>query len=210
LPYREFLRALNLTLYNLVHQRCRKAKGLMAETDESAIIGMLRDPVQRNRGFVKLMDLYKEQVYWHIRRLAVSHEDAEDILQETFIKVYRHAGSFRGDSKIFTWLYRIATNECSRHFMKSRNRLRRSSSVNGEVIGDLSGTDLESSSAILLKFQRAIQKLPKKQKIVFNLRYYDELNYEDIAEIMGSTVNSSKTNYHLASEKIKKYLIDHA
>jgi len=181
----------------------------MAETDDSAIIGMLKDPARRDKGFVLLMELYKERIYWHIRRLVVSHEDAEDILQETFIKIYRFAGTFRGDSKIFTWLYRIATNECSRHFMKSKNLLNKISSINGEIAGDLSGTDMESSNAILIKFQQAIHELPKKQKIVFNLRYYDELSYEDIAKIINSTVNSSKTNYHLASEKIKKYLIDH-
>ena len=93
--------------------------------------------------------------------------------------------------------------------MKSKNLLKKISSISGEIAGDLSGTDMESSNAILIKFQQAIHELPKKQKIVFNLRYYDELSYEDIAKIINSTVNSSKTNYHLASEKIKKYLIDH-
>jgi RNA polymerase sigma-70 factor (ECF subfamily) len=182
---------------------------LKAETDDSAIVGMLKDPAARDKGFVLLMELYKERIYWHIRRLVVSHEDAEDILQETFIKIYRYAGSFRGDSNIFTWLYRIATNECSRHFRKSKNLINSISAIEGEIEGNLSVSDTESSQAILIRFQQAIHELPKKQKIVFNLRYYDELNYEDIAKIVGSTVNASKTNYHLASEKIKKYLIDH-
>jgi RNA polymerase sigma-70 factor (ECF subfamily) len=181
----------------------------MTGIDDAAIIGMLRDPALRDKGFVTLMDLYKEPIYWHIRRLVGSHEDAEDILQETFIKVYRHAGSFRGDSKIFTWLYRISTNECSSHLMKSKNALKRSSPVNGEISGNLSGNDMEGSRVILFKFQQAIQQLPRKQKIVFNLRYYDEISYEEIAKITGSSVNTLKTNYHLASEKIKKYLIDH-
>ena len=181
----------------------------MAETDDSVILGMLKDPARRDKGFVLLMELYKERIYWHIRRLVVSHEDAEDILQETFIKIYRYAGTFRGDSKIFTWLYRIATNECSRHFMKSKNLINRINAIDGEIAGSRSGSDMESSQAILIKFQQAISELPKKQKIVFNLRYYDELSYEVISKIVGSTVNSSKTNYHLASEKIKKYLIDH-
>ncbi len=181
----------------------------MTGTDDAVILRMLKDPAQREKGFIMLMELYKEPIYWHIRRLVVSHEDAEDILQETFIKVYRHADSFRGESKIFTWLYRIATNECSRHFMKNKNILKRRSPLNGEVSGEPVGTDMESSKEILFKFQHAIQELPKKQKIVFNLRYYDELSYEEIAKIMSSSVNSLKTNYHLASEKIKKYLIDH-
>ncbi len=181
----------------------------MTGTDDAAILEMLKYPDQRDKGFVIMMELYKEQLYWHIRRLVVSHEDAEDILQEAFIKVYKHSGSFRGDSKIFTWLYRIATNECSRYFTKRKYTLKRNGPINGEVSGELSGTDLESSKAILFKFQKAIQELPGKQKIVFNLRYYDELSYEEIAKIMGSNVNSLKTNYHLASEKIKKYLIEH-
>ncbi len=182
---------------------------MKTETGDAAILSMLKDPAQRDKGFLLMMNLYKERIYWHIRRLVVSHEDAEDILQETFIKVYRHAATFRGESKIFTWLYRIATNECSRYFAKSSNMLKKSIRSNGEISGELSGTDMESSDAILLKFQQAILELPKKQKIVFNLRYYDELSYEDIAGIMGTSVNALKTNYHLASEKIKKYLIDH-
>lgn len=181
----------------------------MTETVDAVILGMLKNPEQKDKGFMLLMDKYKEPIYWHIRRLVISHEDAEDILQETFINVYRFADSFRGDSKIFTWLYRISTNECSRHFKKSKNILKRSSSINLELSGEQSGNDMESSDAILFKFQQAIQKLPRKQKIVFNLRYYDELSYEEIARITNSPVNTLKTNYHLAREKIKKYLIDH-
>lgn len=182
----------------------------MVEADDAVILEMLKDPVQKDKGFVLLMNKYKEPIYWHIRRLVVTHEDAEDILQETFINVYRFANSFRGDCKVFTWLYRISTNECTKHFTKSKNILQRSSSINRELSGEQSGNDMESSQAILFKFQQAIQKLPRKQKIVFNLRYYDELSYEEIAGILNSPVNTLKTNYHLAKEKIKKYLIDHA
>ncbi|MCK9640858.1 MAG: RNA polymerase sigma factor [Prolixibacteraceae bacterium] len=181
----------------------------MTGTDDASIVAMLKDPAQKDKGFILLMNLYKEPIYWHIRRLVVSHEDAEDILQETFIKVYRHSGSFRGDSKIFTWLYRISTNECSYHLKKRKNVIKRTGQINGEVSGELSGNDMENSKEILVKFQLAIQELPRKQKIVFNLRYYDELSYEEISKVMGSSISSLKTNYHLASEKIKKYLIDH-
>ena len=181
----------------------------MTEAVDGVIIGMLKDPVQKDKGFMLLMDKYKEPIYWHIRRMVVAHEDAEDILQETFINVYRFANSFRGDSKIFTWLYRISTNECTKHLIRNKNILKRSISIYRELSGEQSGNDMESSNAILLKFQRAIQELPRKQKIVFNLRYYDELSYEEIAKITNSPVNTLKTNYHLAKEKIKKYLIDH-
>ncbi|MEI7830906.1 MAG: sigma-70 family RNA polymerase sigma factor [Prolixibacteraceae bacterium] len=181
----------------------------MTETDDAVILRMLMDPAQKDKGFMLLMDKYKEPIYWHIRRLVISHEDAEDILQETFIKVYRFANSFRGDSRIFTWLYRIATNESSRHFLKRKNIFSRSSFINRELSNEQSGNDMECSNAILLKFQQAIQQLPMKQKIVFNLRYYDEISYEEIARITNSSINALKTNYHLASEKIKKYLIEH-
>lgn len=181
----------------------------MVETKDEVILEMLKDPGQKDKGFILLMDKYKEPIYWHIRRLVVSHEDAEDILQETFINVYRYANSFRGDSKIFTWLYRISTNECNKHLTKSKNILKRSRSIYWELSNEQSGNDMESSNAILFKFQQAIQQLPRKQKIVFNLRYYDDLSYEEIAEITNSYVNTLKTNYHLAKEKIKKYLIDH-
>ena len=182
----------------------------MSETADFDILEMLKDPAQKDKGFVKLMDLYKESIYWHIRRLVVSHDDAEDILQETFIKVYRYVDSFRGESKISTWLYRIATNECSRHFTKNKNRINNNRSFDVTNSSDISGTDLEDSNVILLKFQQAILQLPKKQKIVFNLRYYEELSYEDISKILSSSVGTLKTNYHLASEKIKQYLIDNA
>lgn len=182
----------------------------MKETADETIFLMIKDPALRDKGFLRLMDTYKEPIYWHIRRLVVSHEDAEDILQETFIQVYRFAGSFKGESKIYTWLYRIATNECTRHFRKNKNWMKNAGVMTGKMTNELSETDSENSDAILAKFQQAILQLPEKQRIVFNLRYYDELSYEDIGQILNSSVNTLKTNYHYASEKIKQYLIDHA
>lgn len=182
----------------------------MNDSADATIFSMIKDPSSRDKGFLKLMDTYKKPIYWHIRRLVVSHEDAEDILQETFIQVYRFAGSFKGESKIYTWLYRIATNECTRHFRKNKNWMKNSGSIAEKMSGELSETDGENSDVILFKFQKAILQLPEKQRIVFNLRYYDELSYEDIGQILNSSVNSLKTNYHYASEKIKQYLIDHA
>ncbi len=182
----------------------------MTDTPDSDILLMLKDPAQRDKGFLKLMDLYKEPVYWHIRRLVLSHEDAQDILQETFIKVYRHANSFRGDCKFYTWLYRIATNECSRHFRINKKKMNASSSMIEDMANKVSGNGIENSNSILFKFQQAVLQLPEKQKIVFNLRYYDELSYKDISQILNTTVNTLKTNYHYASEKIKKHLIENA
>jgi len=107
-------------------------------------------------------------------------------------------------------LYRIATNECTKHFRKNKNWLKNAELITDQIIGDLSGNDSENTEAMLVKFQQAILKLPEKQRMVFNLRYYDELSYEEIGQILNSSVNTLKTNYHYASEKIKQYLIDHA
>jgi len=156
------------------------------------------------------MDTYQEPIYWHIRRLVVSHEDAEDILQETFINVYRFASSFKGESRVFTWLYRIATNECTKHFRKNNKWIKNAVTITERMAGELSESDMENSDDILIKFQQSILQLSEKQRIVFNLRYYDELSYEDIGQILNSSVNTVKTNYHYASVKIKQYLIDHA
>ena len=183
---------------------------LMEETTEAHMISLMKDPVSRDKGFLQLMDSYKEPIYWHIRRLVVSHEDAEDILQETFIKVYRFSDSFKGESRIFTWLYRIATNECTKHFRKNKRWIDKAVKIKEGMTGEWTGSDSEDGDAILVKFQHAILQLPEKQRIVFNMRYYDELSYEDIGQILDSSVNTLKTNYHYASEKIKQYLIDHA
>lgn len=182
----------------------------MNETADANMISMMKDPVSRDKGFLKLMDTYKEPIYWHIRRLVVSHEDAEDILQETFINVYRFSDSFKGESKVFTWLYRIATNECTKHFRKNTKWIKNAVTITERLAEELSGSDPENNDTILAKFQLAILQLSEKQRIVFNMRYYDELSYEDIGQILNSTVNTVKTNYHYASVKIKQYLIDHA
>lgn len=182
----------------------------MNETSDTILFLMIKDPNSKDKGFLQLMDAYKKPLYWYIRRLVVSHEDAEDILQETFINVYRYADSFKGESKIFTWLYRIATNECSKHFRKNKNWLKNAELLTDKMIADLSANDSENAETMLVKFQQAILGLPEKQRIVFNLRYYDELTYEDMSQILNSSVNALKTNYHYASEKIKQYLIDHA
>lgn len=182
----------------------------MNETSDAYLFSLIKNPASKDKGFLQLMDTYKRPLYWHIRRLVVSHEDAEDILQETFINVYRFADSFKGDSKLFTWLYRIATNECTKHFRKNKNWLKNAELITDRLIGDQTGTDSDNSETMLVKFQQAILKLPEKQRMVFNLRYYEELSYEEISQILDSSVGTLKTNYHYASEKIKQYLIEQA
>jgi RNA polymerase sigma-70 factor, ECF subfamily len=178
----------------------------MPEFTDDQITGLLGDPVSRDRGFTLLMDTYKERIYWHIRRLVITHEDAEDILQDTFINAYRYAGSFNGQSKMYTWLYRIATNECIRWLKKQKTK-KADTSGTRLTIRDHEGYVPLDETEIIRKFQQAILLLPEKQRMVFNLRYYDDLNYEEIAQILNSSVNALKTNYHYATEKIKDFMI---
>lgn len=181
---------------------------LMKETDDVAIFEMMKDSVSRDKGFMLLMDKYKKPIYWHIRRLVLSHEDAEDILQETFIQVYRFAASFKGESKVYTWLYRIATNECIRHFRNKGKIEYNDDQDSDEYEGEPIEYGFVNGDEILLKFHLAISTLPERQRIVFNLRYFDEMSYEDIGQVLNSSVNALKTNYHYASEKIRQFLVE--
>jgi len=181
----------------------------MTEVSDGHILKMMADPATRDKGFTLMMDAYKEKIYWHIRRLVISHEDTEDVLQETFINAYRYAGSFNGQSKVFTWLYRIATNECIRLFRQQKKRTDKTQELTEKLNKELLVHEPVNGDEILSKFQKAILLLPEKQRIVFNLRYYDELGYEEIGQILKTSANALKTNYHYASEKIKDYMINH-
>lgn len=164
----------------------------------------------RERGFKMLMEQFQEPIYNYIRRMVVSHEDTEDILQEVFIRVYRHLEQFRNESSLSTWIYRIATNESLRLLNNRKEEGTVSSEeVQEELIGKLKASDyIDYENELAVKFQEAILSLPEKQRIVFNLRYYDELEYEEISRIMDSKVDTLKVNYHHAKEKIKEYIIN--
>ena len=157
--------------------------------------------------FDRLIELYGDRLYWHVRRVVVSHEDAEDVLQETFAKAYTSIAEFRGDteSSLTAWLYRIATNIA---IVALRKRKRWALSPLDSVRGDLLATfehEVEpSSDEIVVRLQKAILALPTKQRLVFNMRYYDELSFEQISQATGQSVSTLKTNYHYAVQKIKE------
>ncbi len=180
----------------------------MTARDDDEILLLLRSNKTKDKGFSLLMDKYKERIYWHIRRVVISHEDAQDIMQETFINVYRFCGHFVGNSKLYTWLYRIATNECIRFFHSRKISFTSYDQMSEMLVDKLHEETMECEDVILIKFQEAILTLPEKQRLVFNLRYYDELSYEEIAQILDSSVGTLKTNYHYANEKIKEYMIN--
>lgn len=164
----------------------------------------------RELGFKMLMDTFQVSIYNYIRRLVISHEDAEDVLQEVFIRIFRNLEQFREESSLSTWIYRIATNESLRLLNSRRNEVIVSTEdVQEELMSKLKASDyIDYENELAVKFQEAILCLPEKQRLVFNLRYYDGLEYEEIARVLDSKVDSLKVNYHYAKEKIKEYILN--
>ncbi|MGC6430983.1 MAG: RNA polymerase sigma factor [Jejuia sp.] len=178
-------------------------------TDEAQLVKQLQSPNQREKAFRELITLYKERLYWHIRNIVKSHDDADDALQNTFIKVYKNIHNFKGDSKLFSWMYRIATNESITLLNKNAKRLQiTSEEVQHLAINNLTSDVYFEGEAIQLKLQKAIATLPEKQQLVFNMKYFEELKYKDISEILETSEGALKASYHIAVKKIEAYLID--
>jgi len=157
----------------------------------------------------KLIERYHKPLYWHIRRMVVSHEDAEDVLQETFIQIFEHLADLKDVSQERAWVYRIATNEALQWLRSRHEFLSLEDEDATPLINTLQAdTYTDTGDALVLLFQEAVLTLPTMQRTVFNLRYYDELPYEEIAAITGSSVGAAKTNYHFAKEKISKYILE--
>ena len=162
---------------------------------------------QQERAFREIVDSYSERLYWHVRRFLCSHEDTDDLLQDIFVKIWSALPSFRGDSQLYTWLYRIATNETLNFLNKQKVRsalqFESLSSKLEEKIDEDPWFNGDSMQRLLMK---AIQKLPEKQRLVFAMRWFEDLSYEDISEILGTSVGALKASYHFATEKIKTFL----
>lgn len=175
----------------------------MGIDDKDIIDAMKQCP---DKGFRLLMKKYKEAIYWHIRRLVVSHADAQDATQETFVRVFRNYGQYDEIHSLTAWIFRIATNEALRLLERIRQEQLSLDVANPSIGGLLADSYVDYSDVESVRLQKAIQSLPSKQQITFNLRYYDELGYEEIAEVTDSTVAGAKMNYHLAKEKIIAYM----
>ena len=172
--------------------------------DKGIIVAIRENP---ERGFRLLMASYKEPVYWHIRRLVVSHADAQDVAQETFVRIFRNFHQYNEENSFKAWIFRIATNEALRLLGKLKNSAMLSlDEVTADMLGTKTDEHFDSSDAITMKLQQAILHLPAKQQLAFNLRYYDELSYDEIAEVAGSTAASMKVSYNIAKEKIIAYM----
>ena len=176
------------------------------EVDNDALVAMLKDSALRDKGFALFMSKYGRTIYWHIRRIVVDHEDAEDAMQETAINVLNNIDSFNENSALSTWVYRIATNEALR-VLRRRTHIFQSVDTLGETLVEKleSESDLDAKAVEML-FQKALLQLPTQQRIAFNMRYYDELSYEEISRITGKNVSTLKTKYHIAQNKIKQYI----
>ena len=175
----------------------------MSINDKGIVDTLKQSP---ENGFRMLMMKYQEAVYWHIRRLVVSHDDAQDASQETFVRIYRSLGNYRGDCSLRSWIYRIATNEALRLISKRRQEEVSLDSMSTGVGLIPADNYIDYDDKVAVKLQKAILSLPPKQQLAFNLRYYDELSFEEIAKIADSTSTSIKASYHIAKEKIIKYM----
>ncbi len=176
-------------------------------TPEYQLVEKLKSSKNIDLAFKELVSLYKERLYWHIRNIVKSHDDADDVLQNTFIKVYKNINSFKGESKLFSWMYRIATNEAISFLNKKAKRLQVSNEdVQQTAIEKLTTDVYFEGDAIQLKLQKAIAKLPQKQQLVFNMKYFEDLKFREISDILETSEGSLKASYHIAVKKIEQYL----
>lgn len=175
--------------------------------NEEELIKRLVAASTKESAFKELLSLYKERLYWHIRNIVKSHDDADDVLQNTFIKVYKNIDTFKGDSKLFSWMYRIGTNESLTHLKKNAKRLKFSSGeLQTQAINNLKADVYFEGDAIQLHLQKAIATLPQKQQLVFNMRYFQEISYREMSNILKTSEGALKASYHIASKKIESYL----
>ncbi|MFI3304551.1 MAG: RNA polymerase sigma factor [Rikenellaceae bacterium] len=174
--------------------------------NEERIIELIEDPQTCYEGFQLLVENYQKAIYWHIRRLVVNHEDAEDIMQESLIKIYRYIYSFKGESSLKTWIYRVVTNEVIRHCSRKRLTMESYDEKSRLVTMFRAENHVDFSSAEH-KLHLAILSLPEKQRIIFNMRHFEDMSYEQISKVMGCSIATLRTNYHYASEKIKNYIV---
>lgn len=180
------------------------------QVEDSEILEKFARESSRNEAFNLLLNKYQQKVYWHIRRLVIDHDDTDDLVQEVFVKVWKSLGNFRNDSQLFTWLYRIATNE-SITFL-NRKKLRNNISLDEAAGYDLTETLADSTyfdgDKAQMKLQKALLTLPEKQRLVFNMKYFDDLKYEEISEILGTSVGGLKASFHIAVKKVEHYLLN--
>lgn len=175
--------------------------------DEKDFIQELLNPKTQNSAFQKLLREYQRPLYNHIRNIVLNHDDADDVLQNTFIKVFKYLKDFKGDSKLFSWMYRIATNEAITFInQKAKRNGTTSEALQTKLVDNLKADVYFDGNEIQFKLQKAIAALPEKQQLVFKMKYYEEIKYEDMSEILGTSVGALKASYHHAVKKIEEFV----
>jgi len=176
---------------------------------EIKLIASLKNPNTLNSAFKELINQYKERLYWHVRKIVINHDDTDDVLQNIFIKIYRNIHKFNSDSKLYSWMYRIATNEAITFI---NQRARKNNSVSEEVqktlINNLTSDEYFDGDEAQIKLIKAIATLPQKQQLVFNMKYFDAIKYKEMSEILDTSEGALKASFHIASKKIKEYLLN--
>lgn len=183
----------------------------MAEipTDNAELVARLRDPATVRSAFSEVISTYSEPLYWQIRRMVQNHDDANDLLQNTFMKAWQSIENFRGEARLSTWLYKIAINEAITFLARERKRLGISLDEQEGALANAIEADTEiDGDALAQDLRKAIATLPEKQRLVFNMKYFDEMKYEDMSNILGTTVGALKASYHLAVKKIESFFKD--
>lgn len=178
--------------------------------NEEIVIEKLHNPDTMRDAFGQVVEHYGERIYWQIRKMVVSHEDADDLLQNTFLKAWNNIDMFRGEAKLSTWLYRIAVNETITFLNKERQR--NNISIDSDdtfLLNNIESDPWFDGDELQQRLQHAIALLPEKQRLVFNMRYFDEMKYEEISEILGTSVGALKASYHHAAKKVEEYLLSH-
>jgi RNA polymerase sigma-70 factor (ECF subfamily) len=181
----------------------------MHNAQEETLLKRLRDTRSRGEAFPLVVKEYQRRVYSIVRKMVIDHDDADDIVQDVFVKVWHNIDKFKGESGLFTWIYRIATNESLQFLRKRKNNVKLEVDLTGCLANVMSAVDTPGGEEIEMKLQKAILQLPDKQRLVFNMRYYEELSYEEIAEITETSVGALKASYHHAATKIEEYLQQH-
>ena len=177
--------------------------------EDKELLTKFKNPETQHYAFNLLVRKYQEKIYWHIRKMVIDHDDADDLVQEVFLKVWKNLAGFKGESALYTWIYRIATNDCLQFLNKKRKRFMIPiHDINAELSKKLEASPYIDGDEIQLKLQKVLLTLPDKQRLVFNMKYFDELPYEDIAEITGTSVGGLKASFHHAVKKIEKILKD--
>ncbi len=175
--------------------------------EEKDFIQKLLEPKTQNEAFQQLLLQYQKPLYNHIRNIVLNHDDTDDVLQNTFVKIFQNLKNFKGDSKLFSWMYRIATNEAITFInQKAKKNGRTTAELQSKVVDNLHADTYFDGDAVQIKLQKAIHLLPEKQQLVFKMKYFEEIKYEDMSEILGTSVGALKASYHHAVKKIELYM----